>query len=359
LQASTEELPNLKTHSTVSFVFLFLVVSLPFSADSTPLPNENSSPNARVVISSKADQFAKVLKYGTSSERKSALQEIEKLSTEEFGSLRTLISESLLKEREASMKIAFLRAIGNLKIQESSQGVTELVSDSNEDVARQAVSTLKKLNPPDGWEKIYSRLQTEDFTRNSNLTIALIEALAEMEGGEGAGKFLEDRLKESFNSHEVRSQIALFLGRKKIQSAEVTLQSIAFNEKEPLTLRTYCIHSLGKIGSKSSIPRLREILEEVRNHPSGTDSRKNQMLKVYSLGALVDLGAEEAFQEIVEFTRDDDSFVRFRAIQFLADTGKEEAREILEYKSRKDPSPKIQKYARERLEAWGKQESQP
>ncbi len=140
----------------------------------------------------------------------------------------------------------------------------------------------------------------------------------------------------------------MYFGKKKITTAETFLQEIAFNDNETVTLRTYSINSLGKIGSQSSIPKLKELIDEIRKDPS-KDSKKNQLLKIYSLGALITLGDEKAFDEIVEFTKDDDSIVRLRSIQFLLESKRPEVREILEYKSKRDPSPKVQKSAAEAL----------
>lgn len=324
---------------------------------SSDKPTEKSPDEKKdEALNRKVDILTKVLKYGTSLERKAGLMEIEKLPKEKSDPLKPLILESLVKEKEVTMRGAFIRVLGTLEMEEGIDEIYKALGDENEDLARQAIASLKKINPENGWEKVLARLKTEDLTKNSNLTISLIEALAELKGGESASDFLESKIKENFNSPEVRSQMALFFGKKKIKTSETILQKIAFQESESLALRNYSINSLGKIDSQSSIPKLRELIEELRNKPSGSDSRKNQLLKIYSLGALVDLGAEGVFEEIVEFTRDDDSFVRFRALQLLADTKKPEAKEILEYKSMRDPSPKIVKYAKDTLEKWEKEE---
>lgn len=320
------------------------------SADKSQDPEMD--PKKKAAMDRKTEILSKVLKYGTSLERKAGLVEIEKLPKENLQSIKPLIVESLKKEKEPTMRIAFIRLVGDIELVESLEEVEEALADENEDLARQAVSAMKKLNPPNGWEKVLARLKTEDLTRNSNLTASLIEALGEMDGGENASEFMESKLKENFNSPDIRAQIALYLGKKKIKSAETSLQKIAFEEREGLTLRTYSINSLGKIGSQSSVPKLKELIEELRNNPSQKDSRKNQLLKIYSLAALIDLGAEGSFEEIVEFTRDDDSVVRLKAVQFLAEIKNEESREIMEYKSLRDPNPKIQRFAKESLEKW-------
>lgn len=361
MQDSTKGLQNWKKINprvnlvyTLLIFFIFFCPFRVFSQSSTP--NQNTQESQSNQISKKSQQILKSLRFGTSSERKAALVDFEKLSSEEQASLYSSFPELLKKEKEPSMKIAFLKTIGNAKIPNLENQVFELLEDKNEEVARQALTTIRKLKYNSAWEKILERLKKEDLTKNSNLTVSLIEALMELEGGENAANYLEARLKESFNSPEIRAPIALYMGRKKIQSSESLLQKIAFDEKEAVTLRTYSIYSLGKINSISSIPKIRELLDELRNNPS-QDSRKSQLLKVYCLAALVDLGADNVMDELIEFSRDDDSFVRYRAIQLLADSKREEAREILEYKSIRDPSPRIQKYAKERLEKWNEKES--
>lgn len=300
----------------------------------------------------KTEVLTKVLKYGTSLERKAALMEIEKLPEELQKQFLSQVLESIKKERDPTMKLAFLRVIGNLDIKDAVDEVYKALEDENEDIARAAVASLKKIKPENAWEKVLERLKKTDLTKNSNLTVSLIEALGDLDGGEGAFGYLEDKIKEKFNSHEIRSQIALYFGKKKILAAEIALQQIAFDDTESLTLRTYSINSLGKIGSESSSPKLKEMIENIRDDYGSSDSRKNQLLKIYALGALVSLGNQDVFDEIVEFTKDDDSLVRLRAIHFLKESKRPEAREILEYKSMRDPSPRVQKAAKDALKSW-------
>jgi HEAT repeat protein len=309
---------------------------------------KKSKPLTEDAIQRKTEVILKVLKYGTSLERKAALFEIEKLPEDKRDPFKTILLESLNKEKDLSMKQAFIRSAGELGLKDAKETIEEAVADENEDVSRAAVSALKKVGDANSWKPILEKLKSEDLTKNSNLTVSLINSLADIEGGENAHEFLEAKLKEKFNSPEIRSYTALYFGKKKILSAETILQEIAFNESETTTLRTYSINSLGKIKSTTSIPKLKELIEEIRKDPS-KDNKKNQLLKIYSLGALIELGDETAFDEIVEFSKDDDSIVRLRSIQFLLDSKRPEVREILEYKSKRDPSPKVQKAAADAL----------
>lgn len=358
MQVSTKELQNSKkkTHrisyfntflslSKLVVVTLLLLASFSFSLQAK---EKKSKPLTEDAIQRKTEVILKVLKYGTSLERKAALFEIEKLPEDKRDPFKTILLESLNKEKDLSMKQAFIRSAGELGLKDAKETIEEAVADENEDVSRAAVSALKKVGDANSWKPILEKLKSEDLTKNSNLTVSLINSLADIEGGENAHEFLEAKLKEKFNSPEIRSYTALYFGKKKILSAETILQEIAFNESETTTLRTYSINSLGKIKSTTSIPKLKELIEEIRKDPS-KDNKKNQLLKIYSLGALIELGDETAFDEIVEFSKDDDSIVRLRSIQFLLDSKRPEVREILEYKSKRDPSPKVQKAAADAL----------
>ncbi|WCL50271.1 HEAT repeat domain-containing protein [Leptospira sp. GIMC2001] len=326
------------------FVCIFLLIGRLDAVAVKPAPK----PISEEAYRKKTDVLTQVLKYGTSLERKAALAEVEKIPSEYQNELKPLIIESFKKEKDPGMRLAFLRVAGTLKLIESKDDVLMSLEDENEDIARSAVATLKKWEDPDSWNDLLRRLKKEDLSKNSNLSVSIINALGEIPGGEGASTYLEAKLKEKFNSSEIRAQIALYFGKKKLTHAEVTLQQLAFSEAETLTLRTYAISSLGKINSVSSMPKLRELITEIRNNPN-SDSKRNQLLKIYSLGALIELGDAEVFDEIVEFTKDDDSIVRLRSIQFLLDSKRPEAREILEYKSKRDPSPKVQKAATDAL----------
>lgn len=333
------------------YLFLFYIFLFYFFLNSASLLAISTAavkPTSEEALQKKTDVLLQVLKYGTSLERKAALVEVEKLPEDKKIVFKTILLDGIPKEKEPTMKQALIRTIGELKILEAKTILETSLLDPNEDVARASVQALKKIDSPDSWKAILERLKTEDLTKNSNLSITLITSLSEIAGGENAKDFLEAKLKEKFNSPEVRAYAALYFGKKKIITAETFLQEIAFNDNETVTLRTYSINSLGKIGSQSSIPKLKELIDEIRKDPS-KDSKKNQLLKIYSLGALITLGDEKAFDEIVEFTKDDDSIVRLRSIQFLLESKRPEVREILEYKSKRDPSPKVQKSAADAL----------
>lgn len=351
--ASTKESQNskrviLKSPFTQLTIVILILLAGGLCLSSLHAKEKKAKPLTEDAIQRKTDVLLKVLKYGTSLERKAALFEIEKLPQDKRDPFKPILLESLKKEKDPSMKLSFIRSAGELELKEAKENIEKAVEDENEDVARAAVTALKKVGDANSWKPVLEKLKSQDLTKNSNLTVSLINSLAEIEGGENAYDFLEAKIKEKFNSPEIRSYSALYFGKKKITSAEVILQEIAFNETETITLRTYSINSLGKIKSTSSIPKLKELIEEIRKDPS-KDNKKNQLLKIYTLGALIELGDETAFDEIVEFSKDDDSVVRLRSIQFLLESKRPEVREILEYKSKRDPSPKVQKAASDAL----------
>ncbi|TGN10604.1 HEAT repeat domain-containing protein [Leptospira ilyithenensis] len=301
-------------------------------------------------LDKKKDVLSKVLKYGTSQERKQALFELLKFPKEHSKELHIQLAEMLKVEKDLGMKVVMLRTVSELGLSENKATIISLFEDPNEDVSKQAVSTAKKLKLTEAVSPLIEKLKKEDFAKNSNATTLYINALAELPGGKDASGFLETKFKEKFNHPDMRAQIALYFGTVGNTNADSILQEAAFDESQPITLRCYAINSLGKLKSASAKPKLFELLDSLKKTAGKLDAKKAQSLKIYTIGALVVMGDKEIFQELNEFARDDDAMVRLRAIEHMGNMKDPAALELLEYKKDRDPSPKVQKAAKKAID---------
>jgi HEAT repeat protein len=301
-------------------------------------------------IDKKKDVLSKVLRYGTSQERKQALFELISFPKENASELYVYLGEMIKTEKDLGMKIVILRTIAELGLVQYKDSVILLFEDPNEDVSKQAVTTAKKLKLADAVSPLVEKLKKEDFTKNSNAVTLYLNALSELPGGKDASPFLQTKFKEKYNHSDMRAQIALYFGAVADVEADSMLQDVAFDDLMPTTLRCYSINALGKIKSASAKPKLFELLDSLKKTAGKLDAKKAQSLKIYTIGALVVLGDKDIFKELNEFARDDDAMVRLRAIEHMGNMKDPVAIELLEYKRDRDPSPKVQKAAKKAID---------
>ncbi|TGK85378.1 HEAT repeat domain-containing protein [Leptospira bourretii] len=310
-------------------------------------------------ITKKKDVLSKMVRYGTSQERKQALGELTRFPKESAGELYTLVGEQLKTEKDMGMKIVLLKTIGDLDLKENKDSIIGLFEDVNEDVAKQAVTSAKKMKLAEATNPLLEKVKKEDFTKNSNSLSLYISALGELPEGKTAAPFLETKFREKFNNADMRGQIALYFGSVLYSDAESALMEVAFDEIQPTTLRCYSMNTLGKLKSETAKPKLYELLDSLKKTAGKLDAKKAQSLKIYAIGALVTMGDKEVFQELNEFARDDDSMVRLRAIEFMGNLKDPKALELLEYKRDRDPSPKVQKAAKKAIDQINGKETVP
>lgn len=301
-------------------------------------------------IAKKKEVLSKMIRYGTSQERKQALGELVRFPKESASELYVLVGEQLKTEKDMGMKIVLLKTVGDLNLNENHETIISLFEDNNEDVTKQAVTSAKKMKLSEATSPLLEKVKKEDFTKNSNSLALYISALGELPDGKIAAPFLETKFREKFNNADIRGQIALYFGTVLYQESESALLEVAFDDIQPTTLRCYSMNTLGKLKSETAKPKLYELLDSLKKTSGKLDAKKTQSLKIYAIGALVTMGDKEVFQELNEFARDDDSMVRLRAIEFMGNLKDPKALELLEYKRDRDPSPKVQKAAKKAID---------
>ncbi|WP_232420845.1 HEAT repeat domain-containing protein [Leptospira vanthielii] len=345
--SSNWNLSSNKIQSLILFL-VFLSLSSVFGKEKELTPEQ---------ISKKKEVLSKIIRYGTSQERKQALGELTRFPKENAGELYDLIGEQLKSEKDMGMKIVLLKTIGDLDLKENKDTIITFFEDPNEDVAKQAVNSAKKMKLAEATNPLLEKVKKEDFTKNSNSLSLYISTLADLPDGKVAAPFLETKFREKFNNADMRGQIALYFGTVLYTEAESALMEVAFDEIQPTTLRCYSMNTLGKLKSETAKPKLYELLDSLKKTAGKLDAKKAQSLKIYAIGALVTMGDKEVFQELNEFARDDDSMVRLRAIEFMGSLKDPKALELLEYKRDRDPSPKVQKAAKKAIDQINGKES--
>ncbi|WP_196229225.1 HEAT repeat domain-containing protein [Leptospira noguchii] len=330
-------------------LLLFTQISVFAQSKSTKLSEEQ--------ILKKKEVLLQVLKFGTTKERAMALRELEEFPPEHSGILIDQLGKILDKDPDWMMRVYSIRTVAALKLTQYEESILKLLKNEQPDIQKESIYATKKLKLEKAVPILFEILKTQDFTKNSNLTVGLLDALGDFPPQEESSSFLLARLHENFNDPEIRAQIALFFGKNKDKKAENTLLEIYKDSKEPITLRSFSVSSLGKMKSISSMQTIKEELEKIRNLKNKQEVKDFQPLKIHSVTALVSMGDKDILEELYAYARDDDPVVRLRAIKHLTDTGDMSVLEILEYKAQKDPSEKVKKAAKAAIEKLKKGES--
>ncbi|WP_201027804.1 HEAT repeat domain-containing protein [Leptospira weilii] len=352
--------PEKAFHNFVKYILFFaytillLFVKFPvFSAPSQSKPTKLSEEQ----LSKKKEVLLQVLKFGTTKERAMALRELEEFPSEHSGALIEQLGKILDRDPDWMMRVYAIRTVSELKLAQYEEYILKLLKSDQPEVQRESIYATKKLKFEKASPILFEILKAQDFTKNSNLTVGLLDTLGEFSPQEAISSFLLARLNENFNDPEIRAQIALFFGKNKDKRSEKTLLEIYKDPQEPVTLRSFSVSSLGKMKSISSMQAIKEELEKIRNLKSKTEIKDFQPLKIHSITALVSMGDKDILEELYAYARDDDPVVRLRAIKHLTDTGDMSVLEILEYKAQRDPSEKVKKAAKAAIEKLKKGES--
>ncbi|PJZ70087.1 hypothetical protein CH373_09860 [Leptospira perolatii] len=350
LRNSNKKIESCNKKQRIRSVLLILCLFW-ISYETQSAPKDLPKPKFTVEqIKKKKEVLLQILKYGTTKERAIALRELEDFPKEESGELYDQVGSILTKDPEWAMKIYAIRACNHLGLKKFEKEIISLLKYDQQDVQREAIFAIKKLKLHSAVSALTELLKTQDFTKNSNFTTALLEALSDFPEAKESSEFLADRFPEKFNDSELRAQMALYFGKVKYRPMESVLINTFKDEKEPIGLRAFSVNALGKMKSKDAIPPMRELLDKVRNLKSKNDIQDYQPLKIHIITALVSLGDKDIVEELYSFARDDDAVVRLRAIKHLADTEDPAVIEILEYKAQRDPSEKVKRAAQTALD---------
>jgi HEAT repeat protein len=374
--SSTIELCNWKKKIQISknLILILLLTHSLFSQDlntdlesnsekkKSPLENEEEDSTFKKInkkhgftpeqVKKKKEIIEKILKYGSNKERKEAMRELSSLPSEGLEELTKLVSEILSTDTDTGIKISSLRTLGFLEAKSESTAIINSLKDKSDDVKEVAIQTIQKIKLEEASTELNSLLKNLDFNKPNTLTPTAINCLADIDKNKLATDYLENKIKDKTTIPEARSSIALYFGKLKETKVESSLLEIALDEAEDVSLRSFCINALGKMNSPRAATELRNTLKKINEAKSKTEIKKNSILKLYIISALIQLGDKEILKDLVVYAKDDDASVRLRAIKQLGEIPDISILELMEYKAQRDPSKKVQEVAKKILEEW-------
>ena len=303
-------------------------------------------------VKKKKEIIEKILKYGSNKERKDAMRELSTLPSEGLEDLTKIVSEILSTDTDTGIKISSLRTLGLLEAKSESKPIINSLNDKSDDVKEVAIQTIQKIKLEEAATELNSLLKNLDFNKPNTLTPTAINCLADIDKNKLATDYLENKIKDKTTIPEARSSIALYFGKLKETKVESSLLEIALDEAEDINLRSFCINALGKMNSPRAANELRVTLKKINEAKSKAEIKKNSVLKLYVISALIQLGDKEILKDLVVYAKDDDASVRLRAIKQLGEIPDPSILELMEYKAQRDPSKKVQEVAKKILEEW-------
>jgi HEAT repeat protein len=308
-----------------------------------------------------ADNIEEVLKYGLQKERMIAVNKVLSIKTEATKKrLQALLAGIMKDEKDADVKQKMIMVLGELKSEEAIPAIVASLQSDSEDVRVAAAFALQNIKAVSAKDRLLEELDKQDLSVDSSYTEALIRALGSFGAAElipRAKKAVED-LKTTRNNREVFVLMLGEIGRK--DQGEFLLKLFK-DEEEHVTLRSYAVNSIAKIGMKEAGKDINDMINEINSY-SYKKKKQYYSLYIYSVAALAKLGDPEAVPHLENALRSDSTEVRIKAAELMKQLKDKRTIDILKYKMEYDPSYKVRKLSREALKEMGvevKDETKP
>ena len=254
-------------------------------------------------------------------------------------------------EDDPEMLAKSISVLGEMKETSALPVLMEKIDHKSEDVGTAAVYAIKNMNGTAAREKLVQKLKSQNLENNSNFIGALLQTLGEFKAVELV-PFAKEALESPKTSKGAKEDLVIFLGKTQSAGAKDVLLKIYKDEDEEITLRSYAVNSLAKIGSREVTPDIKEIMKTIDSYDL-KKRKKYYNLYLYSLASLAKLGDQEALPKLMNALRNNSTAVRLKAISLIKDFKDKRTIDILKYKMNYDQSPKVQSAARKALKEMG------
>lgn len=300
----------------------------------------------------KAEWIEQTLDYGIQDERIVAINRIPliKDSTLRSKLVRKLIG-ILEKEDDAGVLLKGITILSEMKETGAVPLMVRKLDHLSEDVRTGAVYGLKNLKALSAKERLIGLLRTQDMSKISNLTDALIDALGEFNAKE-AVPFAMEKIRDKKTDLTNRQNLTLFLGKVVSADSKELLLGIYRDDEEDVTLRSYAVNSLSKMGIREIGAEINRVIELIDSYEAKKRARYNN-LYLYSVAALARLGDPEAVPKLINALRSNNAQTRLKAIGLIKDFKEKRTIDILQYKMKYDQNARVRAEARKALEEMG------
>ncbi len=296
----------------------------------------------------RVEWIGKTLEYGIQKERKDALDQILTIKNKGIRKkLESKLIEIIRDEINPEVKTKAITVAGQLELKEALPELIASLNDKTDDVKVASVYAIKKIHDISATELLVKKLKEQDLSENSTLVEALIDTLGKFKAAQ-LGNFAIKSIKNNKTSKNIRVSLVLFLGRIEASESKDFLIKLLKDNDEDQQIRAYAASSLAHLGAKDAAKEINDIIQQIESYPF-KKKKRHYTLYIHCIAALTKLGDEKAFPRLINSLRSDNAMVRLKAIKLIKEIKSKRTIDILKYKMKHDPNPKIQKAAKEAL----------
>jgi HEAT repeat protein len=300
----------------------------------------------------KLDWIERTLEYGIAKDRREAINLMLTVKDDAGKQrMRALILKTLKNDTDQEVIVKAITVGGDIQASEIGPELLRFLDDETEDVRTAAASGIHALNFTAARDALVKKLKAQDLSRDSNFTESIIRTLADFKAPE-AREFAEAGIKDIKTTSNLREQLILFIGKCGIRESKDFLIKILKDPDENIDIRSYAASALSLMGIKEAAADINEVLKTIEAMPF-KKRKEHYNLYMYCVAALVRLGDDGALPRLTDSLKNDNTMVRLKAVRLLKDLKDKRTIDILKYKKDYDPSPLVQRAAREALEEMG------
>jgi len=294
----------------------------------------------------------KTLKYGIHKNRAHAIKMILSLKKDSSKKhLVKILNDQMKTEENIEVKKTAITTVAEIGDTSAMPWIIDSINDQSEDVQIAAVYAIKRMKYTAAKDTLIKKFKEQELSEESNLTEALIHTLGEL-GAPEITSYVIESIKDTQTTNSNRQLLVLFLGNVKSATSKDFLVQLLKDSDEDKGIRAYAASSLARIGDPSVATHLNNVIDEIETYPF--NKRKTfYNLHIYCVAALAKLGDESAVPRLEDALQSDNAVVRLRAIKLIQELKNKRTIDILKYKMEYDPSPKVQKAAKDALEEMG------
>jgi hypothetical protein len=319
-------------------------------------PKAASAPDARAEAKAKpasselVTRIRDTLKYGNSQQVRDALNSLSRMPADEQ---KTLLPELRLtcKSQDGLVLRKMAEFIGNAPFNDLDDELAQFLRNkTHEPLFFATVGAIAKKKPASALPVLLQEIREQDFAKPGNRIPDVLHLITVYKDN-SLQSFLVEKLEAADTYADYRSAILRYLGEATPWSPQLKdrVLKLVQDEAESLTVRGSAAYALGKAQVAEAKPVLKEALAKIENLKSLDEKKRYTRFRMQIIASLILLQDDEVRQILYAMARDDDEQVRLRAVHQIGQLKLQDARELLLFKSKFDPSARVQKAAKKAL----------
>lgn len=297
-------------------------------------------------------RIREALKFGNSQQVRDALNTLSRLSEAEQRTLMPELRKTCLSNDPLVLR-KMAEFIGNAPFKDLDDELARFLADkSNEQLFFSTIGALGKKKPASALPVLIKEIREQDFSKPGNRIPDSVFLLTVYKDN-SLQPYLLEKLNAADTYTEYRSGILRYLGETTPWAAGIKTPVLRIfqDEAEPLTVRGSAAYALGKAQVSDAKPVLKEALAKIEALKSADEKKRYTRFRMQVIASLILLKDNDVKEILFAMARDDDEIVRARAVHQIGLLKMPEARELLEYKSKFDPSARVQREAKKAITA--------